>query len=183
MKKLIVLGLIFVSANCFSQSIFKRLNFGLKAGVNYSNFTNADFKSDAMTGFHAGGIVTLRLTDNFFIQDAKIKDGVFAGQDIKNYYMSVPILLKYRANFGLYLEAGAQFSGLAKEDTDNLPVDKFAKKLDLGAVAGIGYQSPIGLGIGARYISGLSSVGDFQIANVKTDFRSSVIQASIFYIF
>jgi hypothetical protein len=83
----------------------------------------------------------------------------------------------------LYLEAGPQFSGLAKEDTDNLPVDKFAKKLDLGAVAGIGFQSSKGLGIGARYIAGLSSVDDFQLSNVKTDFQSSVIQASIFYIF
>lgn len=195
MKKLIIAGLVLVSANCFSQStmknIFNRLDFGLKAGANYSNFTHADFKSDAMTGFHAGGIVTFRITNNFFIQEefllsyqgAKIKDGVFAGQDIKNYYVAVPILLKYRTNFGLYLEAGPQFSGLAKEDTDNLPVDKFAKKLDLGAAAGIGYQSPIGLGIGARYISGLSSVGDFQIPSVKTDFRSSVVQASIFYIF
>ncbi|MFD1000391.1 hypothetical protein ACFQ21_13795 [Ohtaekwangia kribbensis] len=44
----------------------------------------------------------------------------------------------------MYLEAGPQFSGLAKEDTDNLPVDKFAKKLDLGAVAGIGFQSSKG---------------------------------------
>lgn len=195
MKKLIILGFILVSGNCFSQSFFKgianRLDFGIKAGANYSNFTNADFKSDALTGFHAGGIVTFRMTDNLFIQEeflfsyqgAKIKDGVFAGQDIKNYYISVPILLKYRTNFGLYLEAGPQFSGLAKEDTDNLPVDKFAKKLDLGAAAGIGYQSSTGFGIGARYLAGLSSVGDFQLSNVKTDFRSSVIQASLFYIF
>lgn len=108
MKKLIVLGLILVSANCFSQSLMKkitnRLDFGLKAGANYSNFMNAEFKSDALTGYHAGGIVLFRITNRFFIQEeflfsyqeAKINDGVFAGQDIKNYYVAIPILVKYR---------------------------------------------------------------------------------------
>lgn len=55
--------------------------------------------------------------------------------------------------------------------------------MDLAAVAGIGYQSKMGLGFGARYVAGLSKVGDFQASDIKTDFRTNVIQASIFYIF
>jgi hypothetical protein len=92
-------------------------------------------------------------------------------------------LLKYRSNFGLYVEAGPQVGMLASEDVKGLSFDKFAKKLDVAAAGGIGYQSKIGLGIGVRYVYGLSTVGDFDASNIKNDFKNNNLQASIFYVF
>lgn len=191
MKNLLLIGFVLVSSHCYSQSLFQRLSFGLKAGANYSNYTNADFNTDAMVGFHAGGIVNFKLFKGLSIQEeflfssqgAKVKGDVFGNENVKVYYITVPLLLKYRTGPGFFIEAGPQVGMRAKEEIGNTPVTAFAKKLDLSAVGGLGYQSKAGLGFGVRYVAGLSRVGDFQLSNVNPDFRNSVIQASVFYIF
>lgn len=191
MKKLMLICLVLVSAKSFSQSIFNRLEFGLKAGANASNFTNANFPTDPLIGFHGGATVAFKITNNFLIQEeflfstqgAKIKGGTLGDQDLKLYYVSVPFLLKYRTNSGFYLEAGAQTGINVKEDFSGINTSNFAKKIDLGAAGGLGYQSKMGLGIGARYIYGLSKVADFNASNINNDFKNNSIQASIFYVF
>ena len=195
MKKLILIGLVLTSTRSFSQSfvqgIMERLHFGLKGGVNYSNYTNANFSTQALLGFHAGALVDFDLTKNLAIreeflfssQGAKVKDDVFGKENVNVYYMTVPFLLKYRTNAGIYIEAGPQVGTRIKDNIDSLKSGNFAKLLDLSAAAGIGYQSRGGFGIGFRYVAGLSSVGDFKFSNVNPNFRSSVVQASIFYIF
>jgi len=192
MKKLILICLVLASTKGFSQSILKRLEFGLKAGANYSNFTNANFPTDPLVGFHAGATVAFKITDNFLIQEeflfstqgAKIKSGgVLEDQDLKLNYISVPFLFKYRTNSGFYVEAGPQVGMKASEKVAGISTSDFAKKLDLAAAGGIGFQTKIGLGIGARYIYGLSKVSDFDISGVKNDFKNNNIQASIFYVF
>src|SRR5437879_252914 len=115
MKKLLLMlvVLVLVSAKGFSQTATKttsenesfckklmsKLEFGITAGGNYSNFTNANFATDPLPGFHAGLTVSYKFTDNFLVseeflyslQGAKVKEGSFAGQDIKLSYASVPI--------------------------------------------------------------------------------------------
>jgi len=195
MKKLLFICFVLASTNSFSQGMMKglvqRLSFGLKAGANYSNYTNTDFATDALVGFHAGAIVNFKIIDNLSIQEeflfssqgAKVKDNLFGKENVNISYFIVPFLLKYRTNFGLYLEAGPQVGILVNDDLKNTQVGNFAKKMDLAAAGGIGYQTKGGFGIGARYIAGLSKVGDFNISNVRTDFKTNVVQASIFYIF
>ena len=191
MKKLIIFCFMLVSANCFSQrftqNILKRLSFGIKGGANYSDFGNANFDTEGLVGFHAGALVNFKINEHLSIQEeflfssqgAKIKGNLFDEEKIKIYYMTVPILLKYRTNTGIYFEAGPQMGGLIKDNIDG----DFAKKIDVGVAAGFGYQTKSGLGIGARYIAGLSGVGNFQSSDIKPDFRNNVIQGGIFYIF
>ncbi len=196
MKKSVIICFILVSTNCFSQSftksIFERLSFGIKAGANYSNYAHADFETEALVGFHAGAMINFKLGKRLSIQEdilfssqgAKIKGNVFDKENIKVYYVTLPLLLKYRTDSGIYFEAGPQVGALAKEDIGETQMDgNFAKELDFGVVAGVGFQAKNGLGIGARYVAGLSEVGDFKSPSIKTDFKSSVIQASIFYVF
>lgn len=54
MKKILLILLVIVSTGASAQSILSRLHFGIKAGGNYSNFTNANFDTDPLMGFHAG---------------------------------------------------------------------------------------------------------------------------------
>ena len=191
MKKLIIVCLLLASANTFAQSILKRLSFGLKAGANYSNFTNADFSTDPLVGFHAGVLVNLKLTDKFSIQEefvfssqgAKFNEDFLGNKEIKIYYLNVPILFKYRTNMGLYFEAGPQVSMRLSEDMENMPEEDFSQQIDVGVAGGLGYQSKTGFGIGVRYCAGLSKVANFEIGNTKPEFRTDVAQASIFYIF
>ncbi|HWZ04422.1 MAG TPA: porin family protein [Mucilaginibacter sp.] len=194
MKKLLLICLVLVSAKGFSQSLTKnilgRLEFGLTAGGNYSNFTNANFATDPLPGFHAGFTVAFKITNNFLVQEeflyseqgAKVKDGTLAGQDIKLSYAAVPILFKYRTNSGFFVEAGGQAGYKVKEDVGGVTDAKFAKKIDFGAVGGLGYQSKMGLGIDARYVYGVQKVAETP-SPVLGDFKNNSIQASVFYVF
>ncbi|WP_343674898.1 porin family protein [Chitinophaga sp.] len=179
MKKLLVISFVLASTHSFGQSfaqgIFSRLSFGVKAGANYSNYVNADFATDPLVGFHAGGIVNFRLNNKFSIQEEFLfssQGAKIADVDRKVYYLAVPFLIKYRTNLGLYLEAGTQAGMRMHEDVEN-----FSKQLDFGAAAGVGFQSKMGLGFGVRYVAGVSKAG------TVGDFRSGVAQGSVFYIF
>ena len=187
MKKLLVIPLLALCSSLFAQ----KFQFGLKGGVNISNFSglnweNADTK--ARVGFLGGAFINFMLGDNFSItpealfssQGAKVSQ---AGneQNLKVSYVSVPVLAKYRFNGGFYIEAGPQVSFKVNENTDNLPIDAFARNLDLAIDAGLGYHSDMGLGIGARYVAGLSKVGDFDSGTFDPDFKNDVAQIFVFY--
>ncbi|SFW79124.1 porin family protein [Chitinophaga sancti] len=179
MKKLLVISFVLASAHSsgqsFVQGIVSRLSVGVKAGANYSDYVHADFKTDPLIGFHAGGIVNFRCTQQLSVQEEFLfssQGAKIADVDRKVYYLTVPILLKYRTNLGLYFEAGGQTGMRLHEDVEGL-----AKQLDFGAAAGLGYQSKMGLGFGVRYVAGVSKAG------MSGDFRSGVAQGSVFYIF
>lgn len=195
MKKLLAFCLILIANHGFSQGFIKgivsRLSFGLKAGANYSNFTNAGFNTDGSVGFHAGAVVDFKITNNlsfreeflFSSQGAKIKDSIFTRENVKVSYFAVPFVLNLHTNWGLYLEAGSQFGLRVGENTAKLTSGNFAKRLDMALVGGLGYQTRSGFGIGLRYVAGVSGVGDFKIAGINPDFHNSVMQAGIFYLF
>lgn len=179
MKKLLIISFVLVSSHSFGQSfvqgIVSRLSFGVKAGANYSDYMNADFKTDPLVGFHAGAIVNFRLTSKLSVQEEFLfssQGAKIADLDQKVYYLTVPIMFKYRTPLGLYFEAGGQTGMRLHED-----VKDFSKQLDFGAAAGLGFQSKMGLGFGVRYVAGVSKAG------TVGEFRSGVAQGSVFYIF
>src|SRR5882724_9560221 len=189
MKRAIFALLLLVSA---STLFAQKFQLGFKAGTNVSNFTGGDFSQvdkKALIGFHAGAFLGFWIGDIFSInpevqfssEGAKIKN---AGNDenFKLYYINVPVMAKFRFPGGFYIEAGPQVGFKASEDVPNSTINTFAKNLDLAVAGGIGYHSPIGLGIGARYIAGVSKVGDFDASEgINPDFKNSTIQVSLFY--
>lgn len=196
-KNLCIVLLILVTGSCFSQgsrTILERIHFGVRAGSNYSDFTNAKFNTEGLVGFHAGAIVGFEINDNFSIEEeflystqgATLKGGLMDGKDIKLSYVTVPILVKYKTNFGLFLEAGPQVGILVDEDFKALGISsdtKYAEKIDGGVVGGIGYQFKNGLGIGARGYMSFTDVTKVSTGGINTDFQNFMAQASIFYIF
>lgn len=191
MKNLFLLCIVLVSSSVFSQSVFDRLHFGVKAGGNYSDFSNANFDTEGLPGFHAGAIIAFDINEKWSVQEdflfstqgAKIKGGISDGKDLKLSYISVPIVLKYKTSFGLYFEAGPQFGILASEDFKEITNNDFAEKIDADMVGGIGYQFPNGLGIGARYYYGLTDISKIKSTTINTDFQNNMSQVSLFYIF
>lgn len=183
----------------FGQSLFstlkQRLSFGIKVGANYSDFSNANFDTEGLTGFHAGAIINFKLSGKWSIQEeflysqqgAKIKNATFINsEDLKLSYLTVPVVIKYHTNIGIYAEFGGQASMLT-ENAKNTSFKDFADKIDAGAVAGLGYQFKFGpgkgLGLGARYYYGLLDVGKFDSSMIKSDFKNSLAQLSVFYFF
>lgn len=185
MKKLLLAAALLISV----QSAFaQKFSIGPKAGLNISNYTGGDIESDALVGYHLGGIInygfgkvfSLQPEVLFSTQGAKVNN---AGNksDFKISYVTVPVMFKFKTNGGFYVEFGPQAGFRTSTNIPDQTINNFAKNLDLGAAAGIGYHSPIGLGVGIRYVAGLSKVGDFTGQDIDPDFKNSVIQASIFW--
>lgn len=186
MKKIsLIMMLTVLSTVAFSQSF----SFGPKVGLNVSNYTGGDIESDALVGYHLGGILNFGIGKVFSIQPevlfstqgAKVNNGSIKSE-FKTNYVTVPVMFKFRANGGFYFEFGPQASFRTGDNIPDQTIDHFAKNLDLAGAVGLGYQAGFGLGIGARYIAGISKVGDFdQSAAMNPDFRNSVIQLSVFF--
>lgn len=187
MKKLLVIMVGVTLANCVYA---QKLSLGIKAGVNVTNFSGGDFDDvdkKALVGFHAGGFLSLGLGGTFYLQPevlvstagAKFEDAG-ESENFKLTYLSVPVMLKFRSMVGFYVELGPQFGFKLGEDVGDDTINDFAKDLDLAAALGLGFQTKNGLGIGARYIAGLSKVGDFEASSgIDPDFKNSVFQVGI----
>ena len=186
MKKVIVGLALLICTTSFAQNF----SAGIKAGANFSNFSGGNFdavKKKAITGFHGGvflnfslGALSLQPELLISTQGARI-DSVSRSYDWKVTYATVPVLLKYRSAGGFYLEAGPQVGFKLSEDVSDKTIRDFARGLDLSAAIGLGLQTKGGLGIGARYLLGLSKVGNFNPPkNIDPDFKNSVIQVGAF---
>lgn len=188
MKKSIVIVLLLAGTASFAQ----HFELGVKAGANISNFTGAsnaeDLQAKTYVGFHAGAFVSLFLGNNFAIQPevlfstqgAKIQQTGMGNTNYMLDYINVPVMAKYRFTGGFYIEAGPQIGFKTHEEYNGTAQD-FAKSTDFSIAGGIGYHSPIGLGIGARYTAGLSKLGDFNAQTTQPDWKNGNIQISLFY--
>jgi len=190
MKKLYILFLAgILSFHAQAQNI----NAGLKAGANISNFFGSSFddiSKKALVGYHVGGYLNFSLA-GLSIQPelllssagAKFKNSVTNSfESVKLTYITVPVMVKFNLSSGLYAEAGPQVGFKISEDFGDQSIEDFAKGLDLSIGAGLGYQTKSGFGIGARYLAGLSKVGDFDPSTgFENDFRNGIIQVGLFY--
>ena len=187
MKKIIFLPLLLAVGIVNAQ-----LQFGLKGGVNISNFTGGNFNNieeSSLVAFHAGGLVRIKFDHLvlqpellFSSQGAKLDDGVTEA-DYKVSYVNIPIMLQWQFKGSFYIEVGPQAGFKVSEDIPNSTIDEFAKSTDLSIGVGLGFLKNKGLGIGGRYMVGVSNVGDFDSANIDPDFRNGVLQFSLIFVF
>ncbi|GAA4005552.1 hypothetical protein GCM10022408_16660 [Hymenobacter fastidiosus] len=145
--------------------------FGLKAGVNYSTtYIPSITRPDRILGLAAGGFAQVALSqDGFFLlqpellYSAKGSETSFQGNTYQNrlHYLELPVLAKINAD-GFVFEAGPQLSYLLAARNENAAGTSTdlsgSNRLAVGAVAGVGYQLPMGLGLTLRYANDLSRI-------------------------
>jgi hypothetical protein len=189
MKKILTVTLLLVSSFVFGQN---NLHFGLKAGMNVSNLTNADFedaKAKGLFGFN-GGVYLNYTSGNFGIQPeilvstqgAKLDSVSGKSTQWRLTYINVPVLAQFRSNMGLYAEIGPQVGFKISEDIGGQTIDNFVNNLDFSAAIGVGFRGKSGFGIGARYNVGISKIGNVpeNVSDVNPDFKNGVFQASLY---
>jgi opacity protein-like surface antigen len=180
MKKLafLVVTLLTIFQTTNAQS---NIRFGVKAGLNYANFTNTEVKTDAITSYHAGILMEFSLFDNLAIQPELLYSTVGASYDsafteFKNElgYISIPVLAKFNLSESLFLEAGPQGSFLLNKKDE---VFDDYNKFDFSVNAGIGVNLTKNLFATARY-----NIGVTEIAR-DADAKNSVVQLSVGLLF
>jgi hypothetical protein len=188
--------------------------FGIKAGVNSArleidNDRNeaSGLKTTSKTSLHAGVFYNLPVSDKFRIQPELLysiqgsKTSAMSSTDpnlagINEYdfhYVSLPVMLQYMTPGGFSVEVGPQVSYLSSANADrsngtevNLKDMDYIKKVDFSAAGGIGYLTPIGLGINARYVHGFTNVFNNEDRPASTsgwNYQNRNLQFSLVYHF
>ena len=177
LKIFLFLSLLF-GVVCQGQS----LKFGVKAGLNYANLTGSELKTEAVTNYHAGIVVELKLSEGLALQPELIYSTQGAtfktvSQDFKDElgYITIPIMVKINLSQSLTLELGPQ-AGFLLNEKDNFDVTK-SNTFDFTANAGLGLKITNSLFAQGRYGLGLSEI------KTNSNIRNSVLQLSIGYMF
>ncbi|AWH83664.1 PorT family protein [Flavobacterium album] len=182
MKKIIFL--LTALAGSFAMQA-QGIDFGIKAGANFANFTGGDINTKSITNFHAGAVVELNLVPVFSVQaealfssqGATYKDTALdIAKDINLKYVSVPVMAKFYVLPKLSVMAGPQFSFLVDDADEAFD----SKKFDLAASGGVELKVIAGLFAQARYNIGLTKVSDSEYAG---DAKNAVFQLSLGYYF
>lgn len=179
MKKLIVIVFaILMTSTAFSQGI----DFGIKAGVNFSTLSDAsNLDLSYKTGFVGGIFAGIKFSDKIAIQGDLLysqQGAEFDPDAIDLNYVNIPVVLKYFLVKGFNIQAGPQFGFIVddnfKEVFENI---SNAESFDLTGVVGVGYDLPMGIRVDGRYNFGLTDVSD------SLDGKNSVITLSVGYSF
>lgn len=158
MKKLSILILtIAFSVQSFSQG----LDFGIKAGMNFANITDATGLTNK-TGFVVGVFAGVKLNDKLGVQGDLLysqQGAEFDGGEIDLNYVIIPIVIKYYITESLNLQAGPQF-GFVVDDNIKEVFNGIseAESFDLSAVIGAGFEFPFGIRVSGRYNIGLTDI-------------------------
>lgn len=183
MKKLFLVGAVALFGAMNAQT------FGVKAGMNISNLSNAD-DTKSLVGFNAGVFMNAPLAADFSIQPEVLYNAKGAKYDgpgdisLKIDYISVPVMFQYNATPQFYLEAGPEFSFVvsskAKANGMSGDAKDAVESFDIGVGLGAGYYFTPNIGLTTRYVAGFSDV----IKNNPGDsVRNGVFQIGLAYKF
>lgn len=169
-KTLLTVGALFIVFASYSQ-----IKVGIKAGANFANVSVEDAINDpeSKTGYHFGAFAEVGL-GGIALQPEILfstKGAEFDGLGSVNLsYLEIPILFKKDFAKILNIHLGPQFGILSSAESeieDPITGQTFEddikdelKSADISAVVGAGLNLPMGLGLGARYVYGLSDIND-----------------------
>ncbi|MEO7767150.1 MAG: porin family protein, partial [Ferruginibacter sp.] len=144
---------LIVSLMAISAAYSQGFHLGIKGGANVNKITGKSFSDEFSFGYHLGGFAEIGLGSKFSVQpevvfnqfkqdtSSEFKDIYSLSNirsNIKLNYLSIPILLNYRASNFLSLQAGPQFGILMDQNKKLLQNGKDAfKKGDFSMVGGV----------------------------------------------
>jgi Outer membrane protein beta-barrel domain len=179
---LITVSLLFFNV-LFSQT---PVQFGLKAGANFSALKTNDQLSDHRRGYYVGALAHIHLNRQFALQPevSYSSQGAEYNSAVKTKlsYINVPVLGQYMFGNGLRLQTGPQVGFLttakSKGAGEEATIKSTVKDTDFSWTIGASYLSPLRLGIDARY-----NLGIRDISKNNADMMNRVWQVGLFYQF
>ncbi len=188
---LLSVSIMFAQAQTHGNAIRPHAAFGLKGGLNIADMhIENNSAPDAKPSFYLGGLAHIHLTKFFAVQPEIMFSGQGFSQNIENTkyrynfnYINLPALAQFMVGDGFRLETGPQLGILAsahqKVGGNSTDIKDNYKSADFSWVFGLGYITPSGFGVDARYNLGMSNINDASAAKVN----NRVFAAGIFYQF
>lgn len=170
-SKFLTLAIVF---GLISSASFAQLKLGIKGGANIHKLDGQSFKDQFSFGYHLGGFAEISLGNKFAIQPEVLFSQVNIDTSnkfsdvydfdniskVKLSYLQIPLLLNYKANQFVTIQAGPQYSILMNNDNTLVQNGKDAfKKGDFSLLGGL--QLNISkIKIYGRYAVGLNNIND-----------------------
>ena len=203
MKKtlcIMAVALLMAGGHVFGQSF----QLGIRGGGNLTTFTSsssnpaynsysfqAGWNLGVFTNFWLGNHFAISPEVDYTTAGANIKtttsdnnSNVYVNNQLHLAYVSIPVMAKVRFTGGFYLETGPEINfNVSGGNYQNETVRNFTNSSEFAWGAGLGYQSPVGFGIGARYNVGLTRVDNVNDANFGDDvnWHNSGFQLDLFW--
>lgn len=163
-----------LSVMIFSAAHSQGFHLGIKGGANMNKLTGKSFNDEFSYGYHLGAFAEIGLGSKFsvqpevlfnqFTQDTASKFSQVYKLDnlskVKLNYLSIPILLNYRASNFFSIQVGPQFGILMDQNAKLVQNGKDAfKKGDFSMLGGVQLKFS-SIRIYGRYAVGLSNLND-----------------------
>ncbi len=185
-KKILTLALVLFACS----SAFCQFSIGIKGGANLGKINGESFKDEFSLGYHVGAFATLGLGGHLAIQPEVLFNqinndtttrfsDVFQvknASSIQLKYLSIPVLLTYKINRFISLQAGPQF-GILMNKNDNLyqnGQDAF-KSGDFSLVGGVQVRL-LKFRVYGRYVGGVT---DMNHLGSSPTWKASAIQLGV----
>jgi len=189
----IILSLTIILATSSTAVFAQGFKFGIKAGTDIKKLTGKSFDDQFSYGYHVGVFTELRFTPKFGIQpevyfsqvnidtSSHFSD-VYSTSSFKQIstaqlkYINIPILLSFKPNKFVALQAGPQFGILMDKGNTVLQNGKDAfKKGDFSMLAGL-QLSFSKVRVYGRYGIGLNNLND---VDNKDKWKSQTVQIGL----
>lgn len=188
MRKLFII--LVIGALGIGVSSAQELDLGLKAGANFSNFSDTkDADMSSKTGFQFGAFAAIRL-GNIGIQPELLysqQGAKFDREKIDLNYVNVPVVLKYYIINGLNLQVGPQFGFIVDDNVGKVfgEIDESVKANDfyLSGLVGVGLDLPFGIRLDGRYNFGIDKALKSNSALGDPSVKNSVFTLAVGYSF
>ena len=179
----------------FTLSNAQETRFGVKGGLNLSNFTG-EANNKIRASFHVGGFAEIKVIERLAIQPELLYssqgaryrvDGTSdSGRAYKLDYINIPVLAKFYVTKEFTVEAGPQIGFLVSAKDEDQDIKDAFKGTDYGFNFGAGYNFTDNISVGLRYTVGISSLIDRDYDDFGSYFDSSKnsnLQLSLAYKF
>jgi Outer membrane protein beta-barrel domain len=163
-----------LSIMIFSAAHSQTFHLGIKGGANITKLSGKSFNDEFSWGYHLGGFAEIGLGKKFSVQPevlfnqyqhdttSKFSD-IYQFNHVSNIklnYLSIPILLNYKASDFFTLQAGPQFGILMDQNVKLVQNGKDAfKKGDFSLLGGVQLKFS-SVRIYGRYVVGLNNIND-----------------------
>lgn len=154
MKRNFIILLALLSAS-FGYS---QVDFGIKAGLNFSNavYNTSDDSPEGRIGAYVGTLVDFQLSQNFHLQPELL----YSSEGIKDgsvEFLNLPLALKWYFYDGIHVHAGPQAGMILDAEGGTAGLNTY----NLSGFGGIGYEAPGGgFVVDARFTHGITSIID-----------------------
>jgi hypothetical protein len=178
--------ILFIGSSAFSQSF----SLGIKGGANLGKISGQSFKDKFTLGYHIGAFATIGLGKKFAIQPEVVFNQVnvdtssnfsqvYQFNKINNIqlgYLSIPLLLNYKLNKFIVLQAGPQYGILIDQNKNLLQNGKDAFKSGNFSLVGGMQLNLLKFRVYGRFVGGQTNIDN--VGNKET-WKTKAIQLGV----